>query len=69
MRVWLCAGRTLPRWGGCTVQYGPRIQAQSILLNIDYKLPFAKIRQFWADLTGYSYNPATLTQAQATLVF
>lgn len=49
------------------VQYGPRIQAQSILLNIDYKLPFAKIRQFWTDLTGYGYNPATLTQAQATL--
>ena len=50
------------------LQYGPRIQAQSILLNIDYKLPFAKISQFWADLTGYGYNPATLTQAQATLI-
>ena len=49
------------------VQYGPRIQAQSILLNIDYKLPFAKVRQFWADLTGYGYNPATLGQAQTTL--
>lgn len=49
------------------VQYGPRIQAQSILLNIDYKLPFAKISQFWADVTGYGYNPATLTQAQVTL--
>ena len=49
------------------VQYGPRIQAQSILLNIDNKLPFAKIYQFWADLTGYGYNPATLTQAQTTL--
>ena len=49
------------------VQYGPRIEAQSILLNSDYKLPFAKIRQFWADLTGYGYNPATLTQAQTTL--
>ena len=49
------------------VQYGPRIQAQSVLLNIDYKLPFAKIRQFWADQTGYGYNPATLVQAQTTL--
>lgn len=38
------------------VQYGPRIQAQSILLNIDYKLPCAKIRQFWADLTGYGVS-------------
>lgn len=49
------------------VQYGPRIHAQSILLNIDYKLPFAKVTRLWADVTGYSYNPATLTQAQAML--
>jgi transposase len=49
------------------VQYGPRIQAQSILLNIDYKLGFAKVSQFWADLVGYAYNPATLQTAQTTL--
>lgn len=54
------------------VEYGPRIHAQSILFNIDYKLPFAKVRQLWADLTvvrhsGYAYNPATLTTAQTTL--
>ena len=49
------------------VQYGPRIQAQSVLLNIDYRVPFAKVRQFWADLTGYSYNPATLVGVQTTL--
>lgn len=49
------------------VQYGPRIQAQSVLLNIDYRVPFAKLRQFWADLTGYAYNPATLVSTQAVL--
>jgi transposase len=49
------------------VQYGPRIQAQSVLLNVDYRVPFAKIRQFWADLTGYAYNPATLVSVQTTL--
>lgn len=49
------------------VQYGPRIQAQSVLLNVDYRLPFAKVRQFWADLTGYGYNPATLVSAQTLL--
>ena len=49
------------------VQYGPRIQAQSVLLNVDYRVPFAKVRQFWADLTGYAYNPATLVGAQTTL--
>jgi transposase len=49
------------------VQYGPRIQAKSVLLNIDYRIPFAKVSRFWADLTGYAYNPSTLISAQATL--
>lgn len=49
------------------VQYGPRIQAQSVLLNVDYRIPFAKVQQFWADLTGYSYNPATLISTQTAL--
>lgn len=49
------------------VQYGPRIQAQSVLLNVDYRVPFAKVRQFWADLTGYGYNPATLVGVQTAL--
>lgn len=49
------------------VQYGNRIHAQSIMLNVDYRLPFSKIRQLWADLTGYAYNPATLSSAQGKL--
>ena len=49
------------------VQYGPRIQAQRVLLKVDYRIPFAKIRQFWADLTGYGYNPATLVSVQTSL--
>ncbi len=49
------------------VQYGSRIHVQSVLLNVDYRVPFAKIRQFWADLTGYAYNPATLVSVQTTL--
>lgn len=49
------------------VQYGPRIQAQSVLLNVDYRIPFAKVRQFWTDLTGYGYNPATLISTQIAL--
>ena len=40
-----------PAWISAPVQYGPRIQAQSILFNIDYKLSFAKVTQLWADLT------------------
>jgi transposase len=49
------------------LQYGPRIEAKSVLLNVDYRIPFAKIRQFWADLTGYAYNPATLVNVQTAL--
>jgi transposase len=49
------------------VQYGPGIHAQSILLNIDYKVPFAKIRQFWADVVGHAYNPATLSRIEEAL--
>lgn len=49
------------------VQYGPRIHAQSILLNVDYRIPFAKVSQLWADLTGYAYNPATLISTQTAL--
>lgn len=49
------------------VQYGPRIEAQSVLLNVDYRVPFAKVSQFWTDLTGYAYNPATLVSVQTTL--
>ena len=49
------------------VQYGTRIHAQSIVLNVDYRLPFSKISQLWADLTGYAYNPATLISAQSNL--
>ena len=49
------------------VQYGPRIHAQSILLNIDYKVPFAKICQFWADVVNHAYNPATLSRIEKTL--
>jgi len=49
------------------VQYGPRIHAQSVLLNVDYRLPFAKVSQLWTDLTGYAYNPATLANSQTML--
>ena len=56
-----------PAGVGAPVQYGPRIQAQSVLLNVDYRIPFAKVRQFWADLTGNAYNPATLVSVQTTL--
>jgi len=47
------------------VQYGPRIHAHSILLNVDYRVSCLKVSQWWAELTGYAYNPATLLTTQA----
>ena len=44
-----------------------RIHAQSILLHIDYKVPFAKVGKFWAGLVGYAYNPATLSRVEQAL--
>lgn len=49
------------------VQYGPRIHAYSLLLNVNYRIPFVKVSQLWTDLTGYAYNPATLTTAQGVV--
>lgn len=46
------------------VQYGPRIHAHSLLLNVDYRVPFLKVSQWWAELTGYAYNPSTLATNQ-----
>lgn len=41
------------------VQYGSKIRSLSVLLNNDYKLPFEKIEQLFADLYGCSYNEST----------
>lgn len=38
-----------------------------MLLNVDDQILFAKVQQFWADLTGYAYNPATLVSVQTAL--
>ena len=58
---------TFPAQVAGIAQYGPRITALSSLLNIDYRLPFAKVSQLWLDLTGYGYNPATVVAANTQL--
>lgn len=45
------------------VQYGPGVRAWSTMLNVEYKLPFKKIRQFFADVFGYDLNEATALAA------
>jgi transposase len=65
-----CGCRTVGQWPqavAAPVQYGPRLSALSAVWNVDYRLPFAKVQQLWADLTGYGYNPATLSRAQQRL--
>jgi transposase len=49
------------------VQYGPHIHAHSVLLNVDYRVSFLKVSQWWAELTGYAYNPATLITTQTVV--
>lgn len=65
-----CGCRVLGQWPAtltAPVQYGPRLSALSVVWNVDYRLPFAKVKQVWADLTGYRYNPGTLSAAQQRL--
>jgi transposase len=48
------------------VQYGSRIKAMSVLLNVDYKIPFDKIEQLFSDLYGSSFNESTAIKANST---
>jgi transposase len=41
------------------VQYGSKIRSLSVLLNNDYKLPFEKIEQLFADIYGCTYNESS----------
>lgn len=45
------------------VQYGTKIKALSVLLNIDYKIPFEKIEQLLSDLYNCSFNESTAISA------
>lgn len=45
------------------VQYGSKINALSVLLNTDYKMPFEKIEQLLGDLYGCSFNESTAMSA------
>lgn len=46
------------------VQYGSNVRALAVLMNTAYKLPFAKIRQFFGDVFGYELNESTQLTAQ-----
>jgi transposase len=58
-----CCGQihkgVLPQEVSQPVQYGSKIRSLSVLLNNDYKMPFEKIEQLFADLYDCSYNEST----------
>jgi transposase len=62
-----CCGQqhkgTFPSDVNQIVQYGSRINALSVLLNTDYKVPFEKIEQLLGDLYGCSFNESTAISA------
>ena len=45
------------------VQYGPRVRALGVLLNVEHSLPSSRIEQFFANLTGYAINESTIYSA------
>jgi transposase len=45
------------------VQYGSKINALSVLLNTDYKIPFEKIEQLLGDIYDCSFNESTAISA------
>ena len=45
------------------VQYGPRIKALVVLLNVENKVPFKKVHQLFVDLFGIHLNESTIHNA------
>ena len=45
------------------VQYGPRVRALGVLLNVEHSLPSLRIQQLFANLTGYAINESTIYSA------
>ena len=52
-----------PEWVNAPAQYGSRVKAFSVLLNVHYKLPFKKIQLLFSDLFGYPVNASTTSTA------
>jgi hypothetical protein len=49
------------------VQYGPRLKATSLVLNVDYRIPLQKLSDLWQQWVGQAVNTATLLSAQAQI--
>jgi len=54
---------TTPKGVNAPVQYGNKVKAYVVLLNVHFKLPFKKIQLLFNDLFGYSINESTVYTA------
>lgn len=52
-----------PEGVNAPVQYGNKVKAFAVLLNVHYKLPFKKIQLLFGDLFGYPINESTISTA------
>ena len=65
-----CCGQrhigSFPDGVNSSVQYGSKIKALSVLLSVDYKMPFDKIEQLFTDIYDCSFNESTAITANNT---
>ena len=52
-----------PEGVNAPAQYGNKVKAFIVLLNVHYKLPFKKIQLLFSDLFGYPINESTISLA------
>jgi len=52
-----------PQGVNAPVQYGNKVKAFVVLLNVHYKIPYKKIQLLFCDLFGYPINESTISSA------
>ena len=52
-----------PQGVNAPVQYGNKVKAFVLLLNVHYKIPYKKIQLLFGDLFGYPINESTISSA------
>ena len=52
-----------PEGVNAPVQYGNKVKAFVVLLNVHYKIPYKKIQLLFSDLFGYPINESTISSA------
>jgi transposase len=66
-----CCGQSyqgeFPSEVSAPVQYGVRSLTLASVLNVDFRMPFAKIRQLFADIYGISLNESTIISGNESL--